>query len=159
MRTQARSTAPSTSGRVDALAGRYVSVRDFTERLSSPLSPEDQAIQSMPDVRPTKWHRAHTTWFFDTFVLGPNDPPYSAFHPRYEYLFNSYYEAVGPRHPRAQRGLLSRPSVADIARYRCHVDAAMARMNEHLDTDLEASEVPLAALVELGLHHEQQHQE
>src|SRR5690348_9602302 len=157
MRTQTTSASVSTAGsgsrRVDALTDRYVAVRDFTERLAGPLSAEDQAIQSMPDVSPTKWHRAHTTWFFETFVLGPNDPTYASFHPRYEYLFNSYYEAVGPRHPRAQRGLLSRPSTLEIGQYRAHVDAAMQCLSER-PLSPEA-----AALIELGLHHEQQHQE
>jgi ergothioneine biosynthesis protein EgtB len=152
-----RTEAPSMLRRHDVAADRYASVRNLTECLASPLSPEDQTIQSMPDVSPTKWHRAHTTWFFETFVLGLNDPTYSQFHPRYEYLFNSYYEAVGPRHPRAQRGLLSRPGAADITRYRCHVDAAMERFIEQLDEDSDAD--ALAGLVELGLHHEQQHQE
>src|SRR5690349_25088373 len=107
----------------------------------------------MPDVSPTKWHRAHTTWFFETFVLGPHDPTYTSFHPRYEYLFNSYYEAVGPRHPRPQRGLLSRPSAVEIGQYRAHVDAAMQCLLERPLTP------EVAALIELGLHHEQQHQE
>jgi ergothioneine biosynthesis protein EgtB len=154
-----RTEAPSMPRQFGAAADRYASVRNLTECLSSPLSPEDQAIQSMPDVSPTKWHRAHTTWFFETFVLTPNDPTYSQFHPRYEYLFNSYYEAVGPRHPRAQRGLLSRPGAAEIARYRCHVDAAMEPFVELLDESSGTDERALAELIELGLHHEQQHQE
>src|SRR4051812_41612494 len=91
----------------EATGERYASVRSLTEVLAGPLSPEDQTIQSMPDVSPTKWHRAHTTWFFETFVLRPDIEAYPAFHPMYEYLFNSYYEAVGPRHPRPERGLLS----------------------------------------------------
>jgi ergothioneine biosynthesis protein EgtB len=144
----------STPSRPGAAAGeRYASVRHLTEALAAPLSAEDQTIQSMPDVSPTKWHRAHTTWFFETFVLGPHDRTYESFHPSYEYLFNSYYEAVGPRHPRPQRGLLSRPSATEIGTYRAFVDEAMARLLEH---DLPAD---LAALVELGLNHEQQHQE
>jgi ergothioneine biosynthesis protein EgtB len=140
--------------RAPAAAGeRYASVRRLTDDLAGPLSAEDQTIQSMPDVSPTKWHRAHTTWFFETFVLAPNDPTYRPVEPAYEYLFNSYYEAVGPRHPRAQRGLLSRPSVDEVAEYRRHVDDAMAAFL--------ARDVPerVASLVELGLHHEQQHQE
>ena len=130
----------------------YAAVREATEALAAPLSPEDQAIQSMPDVSPTKWHRAHTTWFFETFLLSPHLPRYAPFHPEFGYLFNSYYEAVGPRHPRPQRGLLSRPGCAEIAAYRRHVDAAMTRL-------LEEADAALAPLVELGLHHEQQHQE
>ena len=130
----------------------FTSVRSLTEALSAPLSPEDQTVQSMPDVSPTKWHRAHTTWFFETFLLAPNVPTYRPFHPGFGYLFNSYYEAVGSRHPRPERGLVSRPGVAEIAAYRAHVDEAMA-------TVLERGDEVLAWLVTLGLHHEQQHQE
>jgi ergothioneine biosynthesis protein EgtB len=128
----------------------FCAVRDLTERLAAPLSAEDQTVQSMPDVSPTKWHRAHTTWFFETFVLGPGHRPYDE---RFAFLFNSYYEAVGPRHARPERGLITRPGIAEVAKYRDHVDAAMR--------ELLASDVPpsTAALVELGLHHEQQHQE
>jgi ergothioneine biosynthesis protein EgtB len=136
----------------NTLHDRFRRVRNETEALAAPLSPEDQVVQSMPDVSPTKWHRAHTTWFFETFLLLPSLAGYEAFDPAYAYLFNSYYEAAGPRHPRPQRGLLSRPSVDDIARYRAHVDDAM----HDLIDDCSAES---AALVELGLHHEQQHQE
>src|SRR5467141_1418496 len=118
-------TALATSADRATLHDDYRRVRDLTESLAAPLSPEDQVVQSMPDVSPTKWHRAHTTWFFETFLLAPLVERYAPFDPAYAYLFNSYYEAVGPRHPRPQRGLLSRPSVADIARYRAHVDDAM----------------------------------
>jgi len=135
-----------------ALHEHYRTVRDHTEALATPLSDEDQVVQSMPDVSPTKWHRAHTTWFFETFLLSPRCERYAAFDPAYAYLFNSYYEAVGPRHPRPERGLLSRPSVADIARYRAHVDHAMHDLIDRCDADA-------AALIVLGLHHEQQHQE
>jgi ergothioneine biosynthesis protein EgtB len=135
------------------LAERYRAVRALTESLSAPLSPEDQTVQSMPDVSPTKWHRAHTTWFFETFLLSPYVPDYCAFHPSYSYLFNSYYEAVGRRYARPDRGLVSRPGCAEIARYRRHVDESMQQLLEG-PLDLQA-----AALVELGLHHEQQHQE
>jgi ergothioneine biosynthesis protein EgtB len=135
-----------------ALHEHYRSVRDRTEELAAPLSDEDQVVQSMPDVSPTKWHRAHTTWFFETFLLSPRSERYEAFDPAYAYLFNSYYETVGPRHPRPERGLLSRPSVAEIARYRVHVDNAMHDLIERCDASA-------AALVVLGLHHEQQHQE
>ena len=136
-----------------ATAGSYEDVRSFTEQLSAPLSPEDQTVQSMPDVSPTKWHRAHTTWFFETFLLQPNLAGYQSHDDDYRFLFNSYYEAVGPRHERARRGLLSRPGAAAIGEYRRAVDNAMQRL---LATDLAAD---VAALVELGLHHEQQHQE
>ena len=134
----------------------YRDVRDLTEMLASPLSPEDQVIQSMPDASPTKWHRGHTTWFFETFLLEPSLGGYHVFDPEFRYLFNSYYEAVGPRHPRNQRGLISRPSVEEVGAYRAHVDAAM---EELLDGCEAAAWSEVDALVELGLHHEQQHQE
>jgi len=131
----------------------YRRVRTTTEILASPLSAEDQTVQTMPDVSPTKWHRAHTTWFFETFVLGRHAPGYRRFDDAYSYLFNSYYEAVGARHPRPERGLLSRPGVEEIGRYRAYVDAAMeAVLDGPCDRDL-------SELATLGLHHEQQHQE
>ncbi len=145
-------TSLATSVDRDTLRRAYRRVRDHTEALAAPLGPEDQVVQSMPDVSPTKWHRAHTTWFFETFLLVPGLSGYEPFDPAYAYLFNSYYEAVGPRHPRAERGLLSRPTVEEIARYRRHVDAAMHPF-------IESCSDEQAALVELGLHHEQQHQE
>ena len=108
-------TAPRTPSPVDAddLVRRYRAVRDATEALAAPLSPEDQQLQSMPACSPTKWHLAHTTWFFEEFLLGPRGV--AAHHPSYRYLFNSYYDAVGPRHPRPHRGMLSRPSCYAIA--------------------------------------------
>jgi ergothioneine biosynthesis protein EgtB len=121
--------------------------------LAAPLSAEDQVLQSMPDVSPTKWHLAHTAWFFEEFLLRPHARGYAPFNDEYRYLFNSYYEAVGPRHPRPERGVLSRPPLEDIHAYRAHVDAAMTQM---LSAGLSAD---VAATVELGLHHEQQHQE
>ena len=134
-------------------AQRYRHVREHTEALAAPLSAEDQTVQSMPDTSPTKWHRAHTTWFFETFLLEPLAPHYKLFHPSYRYLFNSYYETVGARHPRPDRGMLSRPGVEKISAYRRHVDAAFeVVLDGELPSDVEA-------LVELGLHHEQQHQE
>ena len=137
----------------EALALRYHSVRQATEVLAARLSAEDQTVQSMPDVSPTKWHRAHTSWFFETFLLEPSLPGYAAFHPGYAFLFNSYYEQVGARYPRPRRGVVSRPGVTEIAAYRRHVDVAMAGL-------LAATPAAgAAALVELGLHHEQQHQE
>ncbi len=132
---------------------RFREVREHTERLAAPLSAEDQTVQSMPDVSPTKWHRAHTTWFFEAFVLGPHQPGYEVFDPAFAYLFNSYYEGMGERHPRAERGLLSRPGVAEVAAYRAHVDSAMVELLGAARSDA------VAGLVELGLHHEQQHQE
>jgi ergothioneine biosynthesis protein EgtB len=135
------------------LVDRFRDVRSLTEHLSSPLSAEDQTAQSMPDASPTKWHRAHTTWFFEEFVLGA-DPEYNAYDPTYRYLFNSYYEAVGARHPRSQRGLVTRPGAAEIGRYRSAVDEALlSRLSAGSVSGREL------ALVELGCHHEQQHQE
>jgi ergothioneine biosynthesis protein EgtB len=135
------------------LSERYEAVRSFTERLAAPLSPEDQTVQSMPDVSPTKWHRAHTSWFFETFLLEPYLPDYQPFHPDYAYLFNSYYEAVGPRYARAQRGCVSRPGIGEVAAYRGYVDEHMGRL---LDGGLDER---AGYLTDLGLHHEQQHQE
>jgi ergothioneine biosynthesis protein EgtB len=140
----------------DALARRYRAVRARTEALAAPLSPEDQTIQSMPDASPTKWHRAHTTWFFETFVLRPHQAGYRVFHDAYHYLFNSYYEAEGPRHPRPQRGMLTRPGVGEIAAYRAHVDDAMDAFIRNAGS---ASWNAVAPLVALGLNHEEQHQE
>ncbi len=135
------------------LAETYASVRATTERLAAPLSAEDQTVQSMPDVSPTKWHRAHVTWFFETFVLGPNLAGYRPYDDAFAYIFNSYYEALGDRHPRHERGLISRPGIAEVARYRESVDEAVATL---LHQELERG-VP--ELITLGLHHEQQHQE
>jgi ergothioneine biosynthesis protein EgtB len=132
---------------------RFSAVRALTEELARPLSPEDQTVQSMPDVSPTKWHRAHTSWFFETFLLTSLMKGYEEFHPEFGFLFNSYYEAVGPRYARDRRGCVSRPGCAEIAAFRRHVDEGMARLlNAGLDDDA-------AFLLELGLHHEQQHQE
>ena len=135
------------------LLARYLAVRETTEALAAPLHPEDQVVQSMPDVSPTKWHRAHVTWFFETFLLKEHLAGYREHHPQYGFLFNSYYEQVGERHPRPQRGLLSRPTVDEVAAYRAHVDAAMV---DFLD---ECRDPSLLELVELGLNHEQQHEE
>jgi len=140
----------------EALRAHYRRVRDLTEALAAPLRPEDQVIQSMADVSPTKWHRGHTTWFFETFLLEPTLTGYDVFDPDFRYLFNSYYETVGPRHPRSERGLLSRPTVEEVARYRAHVDAAMEKLIDGCDKDAWPE---FAALATLGLHHEQQHQE
>ena len=132
---------------------RYRAVRACTCALAAPLSAEDCAIQSMPDASPVKWHLAHTSWFFETFVLAPHAPRYRPFDPAYRVLYNSYYHAVGERHPRPQRGLLSRPGLDEIRAYRRHVDGAM------LDLLAEGLDAERLALVELGLQHEQQHQE
>ena len=155
MRPITRDSVPADAQRARA-AERYRAVRAATEALAAPLSAEDQTVQSMPDVSPAKWHRAHTSWFFETFLLVPALPGYRVFDPAYGYLFNSYYEAVGARHPRPERGLLSRPGIAEVARYRAHVDAGMAELFATLD---EPRWTAVAGLAELGLHHEQQHQE
>jgi ergothioneine biosynthesis protein EgtB len=131
----------------------YERVRTTTERLASVLSAEDQTVQTMPDVSPTKWHRAHVTWFFETFVLGEYEEGYRMFDDAFAYIFNSYYEQVGARHPRPERGLLSRPGVEEIARYRAYVDGAMEALLR------DPTQPGLADLITLGLHHEQQHQE
>jgi ergothioneine biosynthesis protein EgtB len=155
MRAITREGVPSDVERA-RYAARFAAVRGRTEALAAPLSAEDQTVQSMPDVSPTKWHRAHTSWFFETFVLAPYAPRYDVFDPAYAYLFNSYYEAVGTRHPRPERGLLSRPGVGEIAAYRSHVDAAMTQLFATLDGARWRS---AAMLIELGIHHEEQHQE
>jgi len=140
----------------DRLIEAFRAVRDETERRAAPLSPEDQVVQSMPDASPAKWHRAHTTWFFEQFLLGAHCPGYQPFHPDYAFLFNSYYVAAGPRHTRAQRGLLTRPGAAEIGAYRAHVDAAMVDFLASAD---DATVATVAPLIEVGLNHEQQHQE
>ncbi len=143
-------------GEMDALLSRYRGVRATTESLAAPLSPEDQQVQSMPDVSPTKWHLAHVTWFFETFVLGEFLADYTVFHPQFAFLFNSYYEAAGPRHARPSRGLLTRPSADEVISYRRHVDQAMERL---LTAPPLNSVDQIAELVTLGINHEQQHQE
>ena len=135
------------------LVARYRGVRQASESLTRSLTPEDMAAQSMPDTSPTKWHLAHTTWFFETFVLTPRLVGYKVFDARFGYLFNSYYEAVGPRQPRPARGMLTRPSFADVLAYRAYVDAAMFRL---LAAEAEPA---LCDLIDLGLAHEEQHQE
>jgi ergothioneine biosynthesis protein EgtB len=133
---------------------RYGTIRNVTLALAAPLSAEDSAIQSMPDASPVKWHLGHTTWFFETFVLENHRPGYRRFDPAYRVLFNSYYNAVGEKHPRPERGMLSRPGLDEVIAYRRHVDEAMLALLS--DNGLPAE---LSALIELGLHHEQQHQE
>lgn len=143
---------PPESSRRDLLLARFQDVRRLTEALAAKLSPEDQQIQSMPDASPAKWHRAHCTWFFETLVLAPHAPDYAVFDPAYARLFNSYYEALGPRHPRPERGVLSRPSCAEVARYRAHVDMAMAGF---ISTASAESLAAAAPTITLGCHHEQ----
>ncbi|MDC7677293.1 ergothioneine biosynthesis protein EgtB [Asticcacaulis machinosus] len=143
-------TEPSVSGNLHL--ERYLKVRRYTEALIAPLTPEDMVVQSMPDTSPVKWHLAHITWFFETFILSRLDG-YQVFDPAFGYLFNSYYEALGPRQPRAQRGLLTRPSLEAVLEYRRHVDN---HMSVFLSSDLSPE---VTDLLELGLAHEEQHQE
>lgn len=138
----------------EGFAGHFQRVRDFTEALTQPLSPEDCVIQPMPDASPTKWHLAHTTWFWETFLLSPRVPDFQPFHPRFGFLFNSYYNAVGERHARPNRGLVTRPSLEEVYAYRSHVDRAMQAL-----LDVHEPTPELASLMELGWNHEQQHQE
>jgi ergothioneine biosynthesis protein EgtB len=139
-----------------ALAERFAAVRARSLALAAPLSAEDQCVQSMPDASPTKWHLAHTSWFFEAVVLAPHGRDYQAFEPRWHHLFNSYYESLGPRHPRPQRGLLTRPLLASVHRYRAHVEGAIEQLIAQADEDTWRAAQPL---IELGLQHEQQHQE
>lgn len=138
-----------------SLAQEYALIRGASESLAEGLSPEDCTIQSMPDASPVKWHLAHTTWFFETFVLEPALAGYRIFHPYFRVLFNSYYNSVGDKHPRPERGMLSRPGFEEVLAYRGHVDAAMEGfLSSPTSTDARRRE-----LIELGLNHEQQHQE
>jgi ergothioneine biosynthesis protein EgtB len=134
----------------------FLRVRGETERRAARLSTEDQIVQSMADASPTKWHRAHVTWFFETFLLKPHLQGYAIFDERFPFLFNSYYVAAGPRHARPQRGLITRPNADDVTAYRAHVDAAVTRL---IETVAEADAPRVFEILEIGLHHEQQHQE
>jgi ergothioneine biosynthesis protein EgtB len=144
------------SGRVERLLARFHQIRDFTSSLCAGLEPEDYVVQSMPDVSPTKWHLAHTTWFFETFILKKFSPGYRSKSPQYAYLFNSYYNAAGDMHRRDLRGLISRPTVKEAQRYRASIDS-------HIDNLLSSADEKLLDEIEpilvLGIHHEQQHQE
>jgi ergothioneine biosynthesis protein EgtB len=137
-----------------AIAFAFDHVRQRSVHLAEPLSPEDCCAQSMPDASPVKWHLAHTTWFFETFILEPREPGFQPFHPAFRVLFNSYYNGVGDKHPRAHRGLLTRPALEDVLAYRADVDGRIARL-----LAAHPADAALAALVALGLQHEQQHQE
>ena len=150
----ARAGRPS-APEFDVLLAEYRSVRAFSEELCRPLAIEDYVVQSMDDVSPTKWHLGHVSWFFETFLLLPELGGYEPFHPRFSFVFNSYYNAVGERHPRPQRGVLARPTVAEVLAYRRHVDRHMTRLLANVSAAAER----VASVVEIGLHHEQQHQE
>ncbi|MDB5748257.1 MAG: hypothetical protein JWP72_3105, partial [Massilia sp.] len=139
---------------------RFAEVRERSLQLAAPLSPEDCGAQSMPDASPMKWHLAHTTWFFETFLLEPIEScqaGFAPFHPAFRILFNSYYNGVGAKHPRARRGLLTRPSFEEVRAYRIDVDRRMLRLLA--DHEGDAALAGLLELLELGLQHEQQHQE
>lgn len=160
MRTQ---TAPRDRGAPSDFSAQrqrwlaaFRTVRSETEARAARLSSEDQIVQSMPDASPTKWHRAHVTWFFETFLLVPHLPGYRIFDDRFPFLFNSYYVAAGPRHARPERGLITRPNAQDVTAYRAHVDAAVERLIETANEKLARDIFPV---LEIGLHHEQQHQE
>jgi ergothioneine biosynthesis protein EgtB len=147
---------PDMPAQRDAWTSRYRDIRQRSMRLASPLSAEDQCVQAMPDASPTKWHLAHTTWFFETVVLLGHAPGYQVFHPQYAHLFNSYYESLGHRHPRPMRGVLTRPSLNEVHGYREAVDEAMHAFISGCPDNIWHNVAPL---IELGLHHEQQHQE
>ncbi|HKT32845.1 MAG TPA: ergothioneine biosynthesis protein EgtB [Gammaproteobacteria bacterium] len=147
-------TVPASAPAASVLLDHYRSVRALSVDLCRTLTPEDMTVQSMPDASPAKWHLAHTTWFFEAFILLPHAPGYRPFHPQYAYLFNSYYHGVGRMFPRPERGLLSRPTAADVLGYREHVDEHMLPLLAQ-----RSDEPEFAFLVTLGLNHEQQHQE
>jgi len=151
---EATATSPTSAGSTaDDLAARYRAVRGTTDEITAPLSAEDATVQAMPDASPAKWHLAHTSWFFETFVLAETVAGYRPFHPDFRVLFNSYYNTLGAQHPRAERGLVTRPGLAEVRAYRAHVDRGMLAL---LAGRIEPA---LAGLVEIGLQHEQQHQE
>ena len=140
----------------DSLLKSYKNVRSFSHKLAKPLSTEDYVVQSMPDVSPTKWHLAHTSWFFEEFVLSKTINKYKSLHPQYNFLFNSYYVQVGERHSRPKRGLISRPTVDEVYKYREYVDKNMLKLFKTLDNKKFKK---IAEIIEIGIHHEQQHQE
>ncbi|MEE4163960.1 MAG: DinB family protein, partial [Woeseiaceae bacterium] len=145
---------PKTSHTGSPLASRYLAVRRTSEALVAPLEPEDTVVQSMPDVSPAKWHLAHISWFFEEFVLSHFDAGYQRFNEQYDFIFNSYYYTVGQMHARPRRGLLTRPTLAEVLSFREYVDHAIVDL-----LDREPDNAELAFRVELGLNHEQQHQE
>ena len=150
-----RGTASQADARGVAAAA-FRAVRSETERRAAPLGPEDQSVQSMPEASPAKWHRAHTTWFFEQFLLVPHLGGYRVFDEQYAYLFNSYYVGAGPRHARPRRGLITRPTAAEITAFRLHVDAAVERL---LVTSADHQLPEALRVLEIGMHHEQQHEE
>ena len=155
-RPASATSKPASAGLPNATMQRFGAVRDATVALAAPLSEADCQVQSMPDASPVKWHLAHTTWFFETFVLERHEADFKPFHPAFRVLFNSYYQGIGAQHPRAERGLVTRPGLAEVLRYRRAVDE---RMRALLDQPGCEDQAQLQDLVALGLHHEQQHQE
>jgi len=153
-----RADEPLLALRWHQLSARYTQVRQATMQRAAPLSDEDCQVQSMPDASPAKWHLAHVTWFFETFVLERHERDFKPFDSRFRVLFNSYYEGVGEQHPRAQRGLVTRPGLATVKAYRAQVDQRMQALMANAATDARF-DADLHALITLGLHHEQQHQE
>jgi ergothioneine biosynthesis protein EgtB len=151
------SDSPPTASVLIALSESYSRVRRQSESLCESLVVEDYVVQTMPDVSPPKWHLAHVSWFFETFILAPYLPGYRPFNPGFNYLFNSYYQGVGTPFPRAQRGFLSRPSVAEVYSYRAHVDTHISELITNLDYHRDS--LKIRELILLGLNHEQQHQE
>ena len=156
MTSLATAKAQPGQSKAERLAEAFRIVRQETERRAAPLSAEDQLVQSMPDASPIKWHRAHTTWFFEQFLLVPHVAGYEPYHPDFAFLFNSYYVTAGPRHARTHRGVVTRPSVDEVSAYRAHVDVALIAALLAADDALLAT---LAPLIDVGLNHEQQHQE
>jgi ergothioneine biosynthesis protein EgtB len=154
--TENRTAAAKKLSRAESLLARFREVRNFTARLAGNLAPEDCVVQSMPDVSPTKWHLAHTTWFFETFILKKWMPGYRDAVPEYAYLFNSYYNAAGAMHRRDLRGLISRPTVEEAKKYRVSVDSDIDALVSNADEELFGEIEPILIL---GIHHEQQHQE
>jgi ergothioneine biosynthesis protein EgtB len=150
--TENAARRPDVSSHTDIIR-RLFETRRLSLDLAAPLSPEDMTVQAMPDASPTKWHLAHTTWFFETFVLIPHLPGYRLYNEAFSFCFNSYYEAVGARQPRAYRGLLTRPTSEQVFAYRAHVDEALDRLLSGRSVDT------VAGLIEIGINHEQQHQE
>lgn len=144
---------------IKSISKRFMDVRDLTMKLVQPLETEDFIIQSHPDVSPPKWHLAHTTWFFERFVLKEYFENYREFHPKYDFLFNSYYETVGPFQPRHQRGVLSRPSIQDVFQYRSYIDNYIVDLLSQLEGSQSEKTDKVHSLIEIGMQHEQQHQE
>src|SRR5438477_2698218 len=151
-----KSAPPRAKSRAETLLARYHDVRDFSKLLVRGVEPEDCVVQSIPDVSPTKWHLAHTRWFFETFVLKKWLPGYQSEIPEYAYLFNSYYNAAGDMHRRDLRGLISRPTVKEARQYRASIDSHIASLLSAADEKLLDK---IEAVLILGIHHEQQHQE